>query len=209
MRSDRIALVALAATTILTGCARTLSESSAVDAHANDDGAFWTALESQRTLTNHDALHGLFLLADGADTHATYEERVASARDRQWISAKEPNPVANESISVGRVASAAARIAEIKGGLSMRLAGPTPRYATRELVYMGLLPDRTENQSMSGLEFLDLIGRMEDHMAAEEARSLEERLQEAASEPAEAAPEEGTGAQPAANQEEATPPQGA
>ncbi len=214
MRSDRIAILAFAASAALAGCARTLSESSAVDTHAADDAAFWTALESQRTLTNHDALHGLLLLADGADPHASYEERLAAARDRKWLSATESNPVANESITVGRVASAAARIADIKGGLSMRIGGPTPRYATRELVYMGLLPDRTENQSMSGLEFLDLIGRVQDHMAAEEARSLEERLEEAGAttEPEQAAPapaETGTEAQPLANQEEATPPQGA
>lgn len=207
MRSDLAAL--LAALALLPACARTLNEGSAVDTHAGDDAAFWNALEDDRTITNHDALHGLFLLADGEDPNATFEDRIAAARARHWIPADAPNPVANESATVGRVASVAARIAEIKGGLSMRLAGPTPRYATRELIYMGILADRTENQSMSGLEFIDLVGRLEDHMTAD--RTLDERLAEPQTlqEPAPApAPEEPATPEPApANQE--TPPSGA
>lgn len=213
MRSERIIL--LASLALLPACARTLTQGSAVDQHATDDAAFWSAIEDDRTLTNHDALHGLFLLADGADPNATYEDRVQAARNRNWIPPGAPNPVANESTTVGRVASVAAQIAEVKGGLSMRLSGPTPRYATRELIYLGLLPDRTENQSMSGLEFIDLMGRLEDHMASE--RTLEDRLRHAeepatepgpepAPEPAEPIGEEsGTTEPPATNQE--TPPQ--
>ncbi len=207
MRSERIVL--LASLALLPACARTLSGGSAVDQHGADDAAFWTALESERTLTNHDALHGLYLLADGADPNPDFEARVRAARERGWIPPDAPNPLANESTTVGRVSAIAARIAEVKGGLSMQLAGPTPRYATRELVYMGILPDRTDNQSMSGLEFIDLLGRLEDHMTRAEARSLEQRLQSAEPAPApEPIPEEpGTAQPPAANQE--TPPQGA
>lgn len=201
MRSDRRTLALLAILAVLPACTRTLSERSAVDQHAEDEAAFWIALESERTLTNHDALHGLFLLADGDDPHASFEERVAAARERGWLDAKDANPVANESVTVGRIAHAAAHIADVKGGLTMRIAGPSPRYATRELVFLNLLPDRTENQSMSGLEFIDLVGRLQDYMSDAEKRSLQERLERAA--PAEQPPAAGP------NQEEATPTQGA
>ncbi|MCZ6543072.1 MAG: hypothetical protein O6768_05350, partial [Planctomycetota bacterium] len=59
------------------------------------------------------------------------------------------------------------------GGLTMRLFGPSPRYCTRELIFMDILPQRTEHQSLSGLEFIDLVGRIEDRLA-EESKSGKE-----------------------------------
>jgi len=50
----------------------------------------------------------------------------------------------------------------IRGGVTLRLLGSSPRYCTRELVFEGLLPKRTRRETMSGLEFVDLAGRVED-----------------------------------------------
>ena len=55
-------------------------------------------------------------------------------------------------------------IMDIKGGLTMCLLGPSPRYCTRELVYLEIIPNRTENQSLSGLEFIELVSNIEDEM---------------------------------------------
>ena len=51
----------------------------------------------------------------------------------------------------------------------MRVFGPSPRYCTRELVYTGLLPSRTEFQSISGSAFLELLGTIEDTMVLAES----------------------------------------
>jgi hypothetical protein len=43
----------------------------------------------------------------------------------------------------------------------MRVLGPVPRYATKELVYMEILPLRTENQVLTGSEFVDYLNRLQ------------------------------------------------
>jgi hypothetical protein len=50
----------------------------------------------------------------------------------------------------------------ITGGWAMRAFGPTPRYATRELVYLDLYPPSSPNQTFSGTEFLGIMGKFED-----------------------------------------------
>jgi len=55
------------------------------------------------------------------------------------------------------------RALSIKGGLTMRVLGPTPRYAVRELQGQGLLPPSSPQQFLSGAELLGIIGRAEDY----------------------------------------------
>jgi hypothetical protein len=170
----RAALLVLALASAGTGgCARTVLDSSVVDALPGEELEleYWEQLEAQPVVTNHDALHALLLLADGADPHRTYEARLADARGRGWFRPGD-TPAANESASVGMVAVAACEMLSVKGGLTMRLLGPLPRYCTRELVFLEILPPRSEHQSLSGLELIDLLGRLEDRLA-EQARSEE------------------------------------
>lgn len=170
MRSERAltvggALAAWALAGLLGGCARTIAENSVVDAHAADEQAFWSGLETRRAVTNHDAIHGFLLASEGADPHATYEERVEAAIDRGWFpeSATDETRPANQSATMGDLAVAACRIAGIKGGVTMRaLGGATPRYATKELVFLEVIPERSESQAINGLEFIDLIGKVQD-----------------------------------------------
>ena len=81
------------------------------------------------------------------------------AKAKQWLDAGWDRP-ANESAQVGWMAVAGCRTTGVQGGLTMRVFGPTPRYATKELVFMGILPLRTENQSLTGQEFVDFVNRL-------------------------------------------------
>jgi hypothetical protein len=150
-------------------------ESSVVDAVPADAAEldFWEGVEAQRIVTVNDALHALFLLADGSDSFATYDDRLAEAKQRKWLPAGW-DPAANESATVGLVAMAACQILDVKGGLTMRVLGPSPRYCTRELVFLGILPPRTEHQSLSGLELMDVVGRLEDRLGEPEGTESEE-----------------------------------
>ena len=158
-------MILLLASAGMVGCVRTVLESSAVNDWPGDEAEldYLEALESQRVVTNHDALHGLMLLTDGADSHETYEQYLADARQRGWI-ARNTAPEANESAAIGMMAVGACDILAIKGGLTMRLFGRSPRYCTRELIFLDILPPRSEHQSLSGLEFIDLLGRIEDRL---------------------------------------------
>lgn len=143
------------------GCERSRVETPAVESfpRGTQELDFLEALSKQVVVTNGDALHGLIGFADGADLSSTYAGRVEIAKRRGWLPSGWDRP-AEESAQVGWMAVAACRILDIRGGLTMRLTGPTPRYATKELVFMDVLPLRTENQALSGQEFVDFLNRL-------------------------------------------------
>ncbi len=126
-----------------------------------DELAFWQALEGEARVTNDDALHGLLLLADGSDAHASFAARVVTAQARGWI-APDAALDADGVASVGMVSVAVCDLLALEGGVTRRFAPKSPRYCTRELVFRGLLPERTAQQGMRGLELIDLAGRVED-----------------------------------------------
>ena len=147
------------------GCVmqRTVIEQSAVDVYpaANDELDFLDHVATLSVATNNDVLHGLFLMQRGDLAGRPYEQRLVEARRRGWI-ADDASPPPGESARVGMIAIAACDLLDIKGGLTMRVFGLSPRACTRELVYLEMIPLRTENQSLSGLEFIDLLGRIEE-----------------------------------------------
>lgn len=155
-------LKASAALLLAAGCQRAVLDSSAVDKFpsADDELEFIDAVEGEKVVTNNDALHALFLISLRADSAADYAGRVAAAKERGWLGASFDEP-ANESAEIGWIARAACLEAGVKGGLNMHLFGPIPRYATKELVFMGVLPPRSENQSLSGSAFIDFLNRLD------------------------------------------------
>jgi hypothetical protein len=156
-----------AACAALGGCTATHLKDAAVDHAATNatENDFWQMLETQSLLSNHDALHGLLLLADGKDDRTVFADRLAAARQRDWVGATEElDP--DDAATVGFVSVALCQILKIDGGLTMRLFSRSRRYCTRELVQSGLLPDRTQNQVVRGPEFIDLVAHAEDWRAA-------------------------------------------
>lgn len=147
------------------GCSlqRTVLDDSVVDTYGGpeEDLDFWDAVIERPVVTNDDALHGLLMLADGADPAGGYDARLAEAKRRGWLDA-EASPRRNASASMGMMSVAVCDILAIEGGLMMHLAGRRPRYCTREIVHLGIVPNRTENQSLTGLEFADLVRRVAD-----------------------------------------------
>ena len=166
MRSD-VAIAAALLFSLLGGCVHSRVEKPAVESIAADASEldFWQRLESGNYLSNHDALHGLFLIADGKDDHGSFAARLTAARARGWLAADE-ELAPDEAATVGMVSVATCELLALDGGVTMRLGTPlfgrSPRYCTRELVAQGLLPERTSGQALRGLEFLDLAGRIDD-----------------------------------------------
>lgn len=150
-----------AALFVASGCQRQMLPSSAVDrfGSADDELDFLSEVHGMTAVTNNDALHGLALLADGVDPATTYEQRVTQAKARRWMPSNFDAP-ANQSALVGWMAMAGCQICDIKGGLTMHVLGPSPRYCTKELVFLQVIPLRTENQSLSGAEFTDYLNRL-------------------------------------------------
>jgi hypothetical protein len=162
-----ISIVALVA---LSGCARTVVVDPLVTTYPADDVqaelAYWHSLPSRSAVSNDEGLHGLILLADTEDAAGSYEARVALAKERGWLSEGFDEP-ANLAMQRGSLARSVAVICKIKGGVMMQLTGPNARYATRELVSMGMIPEgSSENQSITGLEFMSVITQAQDYLNA-------------------------------------------
>jgi len=150
------------------GCARTVVKNPlTTDAPPEDVTArldFWDALTTHGIVSNDEGLHGLFLLAESTDPSASYSDRVARAKERGWLAGNFDEP-ADLAMQRGTLARAVCRVCGIEGGLIMHAIGPTARYATRELIYMGMMAPGTEQQSFSGREFIGVVTKAQDYLA--------------------------------------------
>jgi len=147
---------------LLAGCARTTLSSSVVDS-APGEMDFWDEIAKQRAVSNHDALYALLVTFEAHPDGADFGARVAAARARGWLGGG-AEPVPEETARTGWIAKVVCIETGIEGGATMRLTGPTERYAVHELNYRKWLADMTPQQSMSGLQLIALLGAAEDHV---------------------------------------------
>jgi hypothetical protein len=146
----------------------------------NSPGAqieFWHALNDQPLASNDDAFHALLLYFDGKDDAADYAARVRTLKARHWL-ANDFAEAGDRAVHRGTVAQALVTALKFKGGVTMRLLGPSPRYALRELQFRGLLPDSSLNQVFTGGELVGVIGKVEDLRTGNPADAPAEMLPE-------------------------------
>lgn len=123
---------------------------------------FWHDLANAPIASNDDAFHALLLFFDGKDDSPNYLERIRRLKERKWLSETFNEP-AGQAVSRGTIAVAIVRELKIETGIMMFLTNDMPRYATRELVWNGLLPPSAPYQALSGGELVGVIGRVEDY----------------------------------------------
>lgn len=123
--------------------------------------AFWHDLTDRPVACNDEAFHALLLYADGRDAAGGYDARVAALRGRGMLPAGFNEP-ADRAVTRGTLAVAIVRLLQIRGGWALTLLGPTPRYATRELVYRGIYPRSSPQQTLTGNDLVGIIGKIED-----------------------------------------------
>jgi len=121
---------------------------------------YWHGLADRPVTSNDEALHGLILFANGTDPNDTYDARVQWLQDKGYLARDFDRP-ADETAARGTIAQVLCHVLEIEGGMTMRLLGPHPRYATRELVYLDILPPSSQQQGLSGIQFVGVISRAE------------------------------------------------
>ena len=147
------------------GCHATRAQPLAPELAGSDEDAqleFWHALPERKAVSNDEAFHALLLFVDGKDDSADYDGRVSAMKERRMLPAGFREG-AGEAARRGTVARALSRALGVEGGLTMRVFGPTSRYATRELQYAGVFPPSSPQQTFSGAEFLGIMGRAEDY----------------------------------------------
>jgi hypothetical protein len=160
----------VAALALASGCMRTLVEHSSADA-ATGTGAtseldFWDGVAKAPAVSNRDAVHAIALsyglLAE--DAPIDFESEQSLARRRGWIGPTS-SLVPNETACLGWISRAVCIESGIEGGITMRVFGPVPRYAVRELAYRGYLPESSEAQAISGLRLIALLSKVEKPLA--------------------------------------------
>ena len=141
-----------------------VSKPIAAKLYANDANAqmeFWHTLADQKVTSNDEAFHGLLLYLDQKDPATNYADRVKALKGRGLIPAGFDRP-ADEAVTRGTLAVAFCKILKVRGGVMMMVTGDHPRYATRELQYMGVFPLSSPQQTFSGTEYVGVIGKLDD-----------------------------------------------
>jgi hypothetical protein len=123
---------------------------------------FWHQLAARPVTCNDEAFHAVLLYVDEKDDSANYAQRVETLRERGLLPSSFAG-TADEAIRRGTLAVTIVKILHIKGGWVMHVFGPTQRYAVRELIYDGLYPPSSPQQTFSGTEFLGIMGKVEDY----------------------------------------------
>jgi hypothetical protein len=124
--------------------------------------AFWHAIADAPVAGNDDAVHGLLLFLDGRDASPDYPARLAALRSRGLLPGGFDAP-GGAPVRRGTIAYALAKALDVKGGLTTRLFGMTPRYAVKELEFLGIFPPSSPNMVLSGNEFVGLISKAQDY----------------------------------------------
>lgn len=128
---------------------------------------FWHSLYDQPVTSTDDAFHALLLFSDEQDPAEDYGDRVRLFQKRGWIPDNFATP-ANQAITRGTVAVILTKLLNIKGGLTIKMIGNHPRYAVRELRFVGLYPPSSPHQTFTGVQFASLMGRVEDYQRTPE-----------------------------------------
>jgi hypothetical protein len=170
LASTLLALAAASGAALSSGsCARTtvtkVLDTNYDGADITQDVTFWHRLPERSAISNDEGIHGLLSFMLGDDPETSYEGRLKLAKEKGILPPdfKEPH---NATMTRGTLAYAIARYVGIKGGVMMRLTGSNARYATRELTYLGILPEgSTDNQSISGLDYVGVISKAQDYAA--------------------------------------------
>ena len=131
------------------------------------DAQFLFDLSKKKYCSTDDAYRGMLFLIDGKDTSKDFEERTARLAMRGVVK-KNWRHSYNEVVTKGKVAYMLVRALGMRGGVMYNVTNASPRYSLRELVFMGIIVDGTEQSKLSGAEYVGILGRAEDRRQAGE-----------------------------------------
>ena len=144
---------------------RAFEDLPAAEGEVMSDAEFFYELTNKRYCSTDDAYRGVLLFIDGKDTSKDFQERAARVQ-MHGIVKKSWKHNAKAPITKGKVAYMFARALEIRGGVVYNITDASPRYALRELIYHDIIISGSENQKLSGAEYVGILGRADDYREA-------------------------------------------
>ena len=144
---------------------RAFTDLPAADKEGVSDAEFLYNLTNKRYCSTDDAYQGILYFVDGQDSSADFKERVARVQMHGLVKKSwKHNP--QGPITKGKVAYMFARALEIPGGLMYNITNGCPRYALRELIYQDIIRIGSEDDKLSGAEYVGILGRADDYRQA-------------------------------------------
>ena len=107
-------------------------------------------------------MHGLILFFFENDTCESYEARVALLKEKGLLDKNFSEP-ADKAFTRGTFAVALAKGLKVEGGIMHTLFPMSQRYAIRHMEFEELYPASSPNQTVSGTDFVGIVGRAEDY----------------------------------------------
>jgi hypothetical protein len=123
---------------------------------------FLHRLADRKVTSNDEAFHALLMFLDGRDPANDYAGRVTALHNRKMLPGGFDES-ADHALERGTLAVALVRGLSIRGGVTMMVLGPNPRYAVRELQFLDIYPVSSPNQTFRGSELLSILSRAEDY----------------------------------------------
>jgi len=125
-----------------------------------DSAAYLDRISSRPTVTEADALAGIFLMLD-EPPKATFGEAVKALVGRKIADARWDFQAGREMVR-GKVAYMIYQTCKIRGGLTLTLAGPSQRYCLRELQYRGFMTPGPVYNIVTGMEYVAILARADE-----------------------------------------------
>lgn len=144
----------------LSGCAsgsRIIGKGVARAAGENSAG-YLDRMSRQPSVAENDALGGILMLLDGKDDTRTFGQRV-DVLEQRGIVGPSWSHKASRALTRGRLAYMICQACDIKGGIILRLLGPSRRYCLRELQYMEVMGMGSQWGQPTGMEFVAVLTR--------------------------------------------------
>lgn len=126
----------------------------------DDSAAFLDRVSALPEVTESDVVSGMLLLMDGQDAAAPFARRVDLLKQRRMIDASWSHD-ASRAVLRGRLAYMVCVACDIKGGVILRLFGPSQRYCLRELQYMRMMGQGNVRGKITGMELVAVLNRAE------------------------------------------------
>lgn len=164
----QLAVAALAACMLSSGCAITKTPREGVDYNQLPDDLFLAYLAEEPFVSVEEAYRAVLIVADGQDSGTSFDERrqILESRDIARAAWKlQPQNV----IDRGSAAYMACKVIQYKGGVNRMLLGSwgpgDRRYAYNEAVYRGIMSEGGMDYSpMTGTDMTALLARTDEAM---------------------------------------------
>lgn len=156
-------LTALAGVVGLAGCTAsegTITGGQATLAANENSAAFLDRVSSQDRVSENDAMRGILMVLEGRDTAQTFGQRVQALRDKGILPAG-ADLEAGRAVTRGRLAYMICQACKIRGGIMLRVAGPSQRYCLRELQDRNMMREGFAQTPVNGMEFVEALTRAE------------------------------------------------